>query len=100
MPVEAAASKLNPNVTLVFLSGFSFFAYLFHLYPLQRIVTPISSRLAHEPFRFYLEFPLSTILVFSLAYVLSKYLEPLYRTMTGGRSPEKMLSRTATKRSN
>ena len=87
------SEKLKQNQTLIYLSGLTTFAYLFHLVPLSyfRIVT---ARFLSDEFLFYINFPLATVIVFSLAYIVSNYYGSLYAVLTGGRNPNKALKRT------
>lgn len=89
------SEKLRHNQTLIYLSGLTTFAYLFHLVPLSyfRIVT---ARFLSDEFLFYINFPLATVIVFSLAYIVSNYYGSLYAVLTGGRNPNKALRRTQT----
>jgi len=77
---------------LIYLSGYTFFAYLFHKEPLsyfQLFTQPI----AKGEFEFYLNFPIATVLVFFLGYLMASYCFPIYGLLTGGRSPSKAINR-------
>ena len=86
------SSLIKNNKSLISFSGFTFFAFLFHLVPLN-FFTLITARIIDEPFAFYVNFPIATIAVFLLAHLTFKYLNWFYTLLTGGRGPEKMLKR-------
>jgi len=73
------------NRNLLFLSQFSFFVFLFHTLPLNRIVVYTSDMVVADEWKFYFTFPLGTILTFVIA-AMSRGLTPrLYYIFTGGR---------------
>jgi surface polysaccharide O-acyltransferase-like enzyme len=88
------SARVRDNRTLIYLSGFTFFAFLFHHVPLSTALTVVSRRVVDAPYAFYFEYPLATIIVFSAAYLTCRFLPPLYAVLTGGRSPDKALRRT------
>jgi len=75
---------------LIELSGLTFFVYLFHLKPLSTVLVGLTPDKEHS---FYLLFPIATVVTFVLAYMMSRLAIPLFRFLTGGRSPHKALSR-------
>jgi hypothetical protein len=77
---------------LIYLSGLTFFSYLFHLVPLSYFKT-LTSKVISSDFSFYINYPLSVFLVFFLAHVASKYFNQFYMFITGGRNPKKVLNR-------
>lgn len=86
------SEKLKDNKTLIYLSGLTTFAYLFHLVPLSYIRL-FTGRMVSDEFLFYINFPIATVLIFSLAYIISTYCGSLYAVLTGGRNPNKALRR-------
>jgi hypothetical protein len=87
------SSLFAKNKTLIYLSSLTFFAYLFHDIPLSHFKI-ITERVVTEQFSFYVNFPIALVLVFSIAYFVSKHLPFLYAFLTGGRDTNKALSRT------
>ena len=87
------SASIYSNQKLVYLSGLTFFAYLYHLAPLSffRIVT---SPLIREGYGFYINFPIALIAVFFVAHCTSKIQPNLFAFITGGRNPNKALKRT------
>ena len=79
--------------TIIYLSGLTFFAYLFHLAPLS-FFQKLTAGLASAPYRFYWDFPIAVMAVFVAAHLASKYLPTPYAWVTGGRNPAKALQRT------
>jgi len=77
---------------LIYLSGFAFFVYLFHLVPLYDFLQK-NNTLLEPQYSCYLNFPLALILVFTIGYVISKILPGFFEFITGGRNPNKMLKR-------
>ena len=88
----AVASKIKSD-KILYLSGFTFFAYLFHLEPLVFFIKKITSIFVSKSMAFYFCFPLAVLFVFGMAYLMMKYIKPVYLIITGGRNPRKALSR-------
>ncbi|MEI2773936.1 MAG: acyltransferase [Candidatus Competibacter sp.] len=84
---------IHSNKRVIYLSGLTFFAYLYHLAPLSyfKLVTNV---LISEDYRFYINFPMALILVFSTAHFLSQIQPKIFSYLTGGRNPNKALKRT------
>ena len=80
---------------LIYLSGLTFFAFLYHLVPLQYFVNYISNTIMDKEYSFYFNFPVATLLVFILAAMTSHLLPSLYSIITGGRSPDKTMQRAS-----
>lgn len=80
------------NRFLIYLSGFAFYAYLFHLVPLYDFLQ-FYNHLLEPEYSFYLNFPIALIVVFVTGYVISKTLPSVFEFITGGRAPSKMLKR-------
>ena len=78
--------NLRENKRLLSLSVFTFFVYLYHLYPLSRVVNKTADMFLIDQYKFYLTVPLSLIITFGLAVFLSKYLPSLYGLLVGGRN--------------
>jgi hypothetical protein len=91
--VRLAASEPLNKRSVVFLSGYTFFAFLFHYFPLYLVVVRISALIVPSEYAFYLNVPLAAVLVFAAAFVCDRYLNPLYRLLTGDRGPGKALGR-------
>ena len=91
--VRSAASGLLGKRTLIFLSGYTFFAFLFHYFPLNLLVVRISALIVPAEYAFYVNAPLAAALAFAAAFVCDRYLNPLYRLLTGDRGPGKVLRR-------
>lgn len=86
------SSLFEKNKTLIYLSGFTFFVYLFHLVPLSYFKI-ITKKFDGDEFSFYFNFPTAVLLVFIIAYVMSKYFPRSYSLITGGRNPNKAIER-------
>ena len=80
------------NRSIIYISGLTFFAYLFHFIPLSYFRS-ITEKIIMKPFSFYLDFPIAVILVFLAAHLVSKYFPNVYAFVTGGRNPNKALKR-------
>lgn len=87
------SALFEKNKTLIYLSGFTFFAYLFHLVPLSYFKI-ITKKILSTEYSFYLNFPTAIVLVFIIALLISKYFPASYSLITGGRSPNKAIGRT------
>lgn len=72
--------------TLVKLSSYSFFLYLFHGVPLNRLINKFSDLFIDDAYKFYLNFPLSVLITLLTAYLLNKYMPNFYGLVTGGRN--------------
>jgi surface polysaccharide O-acyltransferase-like enzyme len=86
------SSLMNKNRRLIYFSGFTFFVYLFHLVPLSYF-RYLTRHIISTPHSFYLNLPIALILVFSAAFLMSRYFPGIYRLMTGGRTPQKAAQR-------
>jgi Acyltransferase family len=84
---------LHNNKSAIYLSGLTFFAYLFHLIPLSyfRVVT---ERLVTDAYAFYLNFPIALLMVFFIAHTVAGNFPKIFAILTGGRDPSKALKRT------
>lgn len=80
------------NRFLIYLSGFAFYAYLFHLVPLYDFLQ-FYNHLLKPKYSFYLNCPIVLISMFVTGYVISKTLPGVFEFITGGRDPNKMLKR-------
>jgi surface polysaccharide O-acyltransferase-like enzyme len=79
---------------LKYLSGLTFFVYLFHFDPFIRYQGLFG--FIDEPYRFYINFPVILVVVFSMAHVVLRYFPAVYRVITGGRNPQKIVAREGT----
>jgi hypothetical protein len=70
---------------LIFLSQFTFFVYLFHLKPLSYGIGKLTSYLISDAYKFYLTFPLATLVIFIVAYLLKKTIPDVYKILSGNR---------------
>lgn len=86
------ASLLKDNKLFIYLSGLTFFVFLFHYSPLYRIVKQTENIIPLE-YSFYFYFPFVVIFMFTLAYIMSKKLTFLYNILTGNRNPNKSIER-------
>lgn len=86
------SSLFYQNNYLIYLSGLTFFVYLYHHVPLSYF-TIIVSRFIDKEYLFYITFPTATVVIFLSAHLLAKHLSFLYMLLTGGRSPNKALQR-------
>ncbi len=86
------SSLIKNNKTIISLSGFTFFVYLYHLVPLLNF-TILTARFIDDRSSFYINFPIATIIVFSIAWFISRYFSNLYSLLTGGRTPNKTIKR-------
>ena len=87
------SSVLVNNRLLVYLSGLTFFAFLFHLVPLVYIVKAITMRFLPEYYGLYVNFPMAVVMVFLAGHIMAKFMPALYAKLTGGRDPSKALKR-------
>lgn len=81
------------NEKLIYLSSFTYFAFLYHLLPLSKVITKSASLIMDDEYQFYITFPLATLLAFSLAIFVNRYFDHLYKITTGNRTPDKILKR-------
>lgn len=72
---------------VLWLSGFTFFVFLFHAVPLTFILEKGSTFLINKEYGFYLRFPLAVLISFGMAIFCNKYLSGFYSLVTGGRNP-------------
>lgn len=84
---------LHRSSSLIYFSGFTFFAYLFHNVPLSYFKL-LTNNFIKEEYSFYLNFPLALIFVFMAAYLTLKISPQWLAVITGGRLPNKALKRT------
>lgn len=84
---------LASNKGVIYFSGLTFFAFLYHLVPLSyfRILT---EQIVIKEFSFFINFPIATFVVFFLAHATAKHLPKAYGILTGGRSPQKAIERS------
>jgi len=85
-------SQFKKAMFIIYLSGYTFFAYVFHFQPLF-LFTGITPQFIELQYNFYINFPIAVAIVFSLAYLISKFFPKLYSLITGGRTPQKALNR-------
>lgn len=88
------SSVFSGNRALIYISGLTFFAYLFHLVPFYYAVRFCADRVLDAPYDFYLSFPIAVVAIFFLAHLVSKFCPAAYAFLTGGRNPGKALNRT------
>ena len=69
----------------LYLSQFTFFVYIFHLLPLSHLVGKITSYMISDAHKFYLTFPLATLLVFITAYFVKEKTPIVYKILSGNR---------------
>jgi len=82
--VISISSKFNSRA-LNYLSGYTFFVFLYHGFPLNLITMKISNLVFDEKYLFYPSFFLSTIIVFFVAHLLERFLPKVYGILTGNR---------------
>lgn len=83
---------LSTNRLLIYLSGLTFFAFLFHLVPLS-YVRILTAGIIEPEFYFYIYYPIALIFVFISAHFLAQYTPKIFNIITGGRIPSKALKR-------
>jgi hypothetical protein len=88
------SSLFHNNTRLIYLSGLSFFAFLFHFAPLNFLIIRLSDVIVAKEFGFYLSLPAATVTVFAIAHLMATNLPRLYGMLCGGRNPSKALNRT------
>jgi surface polysaccharide O-acyltransferase-like enzyme len=83
------------NQLVIYLSGLTFFAFLFHLVPLSyfRIFT---EKLITKELSFFINFPIALLSVFYVAHFISKKFPKMFAVLSGGRNPSKALMRANT----
>lgn len=86
------SNLFSSNRFLIYLSGFVFFVYLYHLVPLYDFLH-MYNKLLEPKYSFYLNFPIALIVVFAAGYLISKILPGVFEFITGGRDPNKMIKR-------
>jgi surface polysaccharide O-acyltransferase-like enzyme len=84
---------LSSNKLLIYLSGLTFFAYIFHLVPLSYIQV-ITSQIIDKKYTFYINYPIVLVSVFLFAHLLAKYTSVFFAIITGGRDPKKAVKRS------
>ena len=78
----------------IHLSGFSFFVFLFHFFPLnEAIYTLMRMSQLPQDLWFFIMFPLAVTSVLGAAYLCYRWLPALYALLTGSRGPEQILAR-------
>jgi len=92
------SALFNNNTRLIYLSGFTFFAFLFHFEPLKILISWLSDMIVTSEFGFYLSFPAATVTVFAVAHLIAAKVPRLYGILCGGRNPNKALNRTQPRR--
>lgn len=92
IPMMQFSSLFASNRVMIYLSGFAFYAYLFHLVPLYDFLS-FYNKLTDPEYSFYLNFPFVLTVMFVTGYVISKFLPRFFEFITGGRDPNKMLTR-------
>jgi len=90
--ILVVAARLQAKI-LVTLSSFSFFVFLFHSYPLSRLVKWLSEQMVDPERVFYPATALSLLGSFGLALVANRFFPKSYGWLTGGRSREKIHDR-------
>lgn len=78
---------------LLYVSGFTFFVFLYHLFPLSKVITKIGNFIVADQYLFYLTFPLATIMSFGIAQLFNKYAKYFYDLLSGARDPSKAMKR-------
>jgi surface polysaccharide O-acyltransferase-like enzyme len=87
------SSIFHHSSRLIYLSGLTFFAFLFHHVPLSSVIAKITELIVAKEFGFYLSFPMATATVFGAAYIMAENIPKLYGILCGDRSPGKTLGR-------
>lgn len=80
------SSELNFK-NLLYMSGFTFFVYIYHAAPLFRFVIKSGSFVVQDKYLFYYGFPVATVVVFAIAIFLNLYLPKIFLFLTGNRRP-------------
>lgn len=89
--MQIAETFRNNNI-LIYLSGLTFFVYLFHMQPLYSF-TSITQKYIDKQYLFSVDFLIALSFTFLVAHITSKYFKKFYDTITGGRNPTKSLNR-------
>ncbi len=76
--------KINNN-KILYLSNFVFFVYLFHVYPLSRLINKITDFFIIDQYKFYVNFLLANFMCFLIAIVLKSILPTVYKYISGNR---------------
>ena len=87
------STVIASNRQVIYLSGLTFFAYLFHLVPLSHFKR-LTNTMVTEAYGFYINFPFALLVVFVIAHFASKLQPKAFAFITGGRNPNKALKRT------
>jgi len=82
----AISCKTKSN-KLTYISGFTFFVYIYHLFPFSKIITKLGNQIIDDEHLFYFSFPASTVMVFIIAFLLNKHAKPIYNILSGSRGP-------------
>jgi surface polysaccharide O-acyltransferase-like enzyme len=93
MPLLLGISVRIRSPLLVYLSGYSFFIFLYHSYPLARIIVKTSDFLIPDSVKFYVTFPLALLTSLFLGTILNRYMPALFKMLSGGRGPTNKSSR-------
>ncbi len=86
------SSKIK-NKSVLYLSSFTFFVFLYHALPISRVIIKTSDYLIADPYKFYLTFPFVIVAIFSFAIIFEKLFPKIYRSMTGARDSRKVMAR-------
>lgn len=78
-------SSLVISTRLLYFSQFTFFVYLFHVKPLNYGIGKVSSYLISDAYKFYITFPLATVVVFIAAYFIKETTPYIYKVVSGNR---------------
>ena len=81
------------NKRILALSSYTFFVFLFHELPLNRLIVKFSDYFILDAYKFYFIFPAAVILTLLLAIMLEKLLPTVYMVVTGGRGKNTVLKR-------
>jgi len=76
---------------LIYISGFTFFVYMFHGVPLNRFIIKFCNYITTDKYFFYISFPIATIISFLLSIALYRYHGKIYNILTGARGPTKVI---------
>lgn len=79
---------VSRNITspsILWLSGFNFFVYVFHGLPLIRVITFASDKFVEDQYKFYTNFPVAVLVTFGAAVVFRLLVRPIYDVLVGGR---------------
>ena len=80
---------MRSNRKLLFLSGFNFFVYLYHLFPLFYF-RRITVKLIPVEYSFYLDYLIAVCVSFYFAWLFYKFFPGFNKIIVGDRTPEKI----------